>query len=388
LVSSSSCNVFGADYTPMTTTRILDTRYADGVKTKTPIPAHGTLTVPVPAVGSLPAAAISALVLNLTVTGPTSAGSLTAYSAGDPVPGVSSLNFSAHRTTSNLVVVPLTTGVSIHNSSAGTVHVIADLEGYYSASGSGFKPTTPVRVLDTGKGTGAAAHPVAAHGTVNLNLSPRVPVTATAVVLTVTVTAPTAAGTVTGYPSGKPIPAMANLHFVAKNAASNLVMVPVSAGHVSFYNNSAGTLQLAADLGGYFGGVASGATQTFVPYGPVRIMDTRTPGQDYSTPVPAHGRAVVNPSFFFGMCVPTCPLPTASVLNVAVTQAKAGGVVIAYPSGISAPAARTVSFIAGQAVSTLATVSSSPGFQTYFYNNSAGTVQIIVDDLGYYIAAG
>ena len=37
----------------------------------------------------------------------------------------------------------------------------------------------------------------------------------------------------------------------------------------TFYNDSGGTVQLVADLDGYF---SSGATSSFVPYGPTRIV--------------------------------------------------------------------------------------------------------------------
>jgi hypothetical protein len=376
--AGTDCWVFGTNYTALPPTRILDTNHAIGVPTTTALKAHGTLTLPVSGVGSLPASKISALVLNLTVTNPASTGILSVYAAGTGGPAISALTFNAHQTRSNLVTVPLTTGISIHSSSAAAVQISADLEGYYSNLGSGFKPTNPVRVLDTRTGTGAAAHSLARHATLDLNLSSRIPTTATAVVLAVAMSGPTATGGVSVYATGTPRPAALNLSFVKKASGSNLVISRVSKGHVSLYNSSAGPIHLTADLSGYFG---PGATQAFVPYGQPRILDTGT------TPIKAHGQGSVRPSWLNDGCSPACPLATASVLNLTVTQAKASGTVIGYPTG-TRPNTSSLSFTAGQPVSNLATlIAPTSGIYTVFYNNSTGTARILVDEQGYYIAS-
>lgn len=72
-----------------------------------------------------------------------------------------------------------------HNGSSGTVHLLMDLQGFYGRGGSGFKPVSPARVLDTRSGLGASsAGPIAAHGTLALILSGRLPADVTAAVLT------------------------------------------------------------------------------------------------------------------------------------------------------------------------------------------------------------
>ncbi len=101
------------------------------------------------------AADLSAVVLNVTVTAPTASGFLTVYPDGESMPNASNINFAAHQSVPNLVTVPVINGsVRFHNSSAGTVHIVADLEGYYSGTGNGFKPLAPLRVLDTRKSIG------------------------------------------------------------------------------------------------------------------------------------------------------------------------------------------------------------------------------------------
>ena len=83
--------------------------------------------------GGVPASNVAAVVMNLTATGPSASGFLTAYPSGSARPTASNLNFSAGQTLPNLVTVKVGDGgrVSITNSSPGTVHLIADVEGYY-----------------------------------------------------------------------------------------------------------------------------------------------------------------------------------------------------------------------------------------------------------------
>ncbi len=74
----------------------------------------------------------------------------------------------------------------------------------------------------------------------------------TAVVLNVTATNPTASSYVTVYPDGTTRPVASNLNFTAGETIPNLVTVPVgSDGAVDFYND-AGSVNLVADLAGYY----------------------------------------------------------------------------------------------------------------------------------------
>jgi len=113
-----------------------------------------------------------------------------------------------------------------------------------------------VRVLDTRNGTGGFHAPVGAGKAIALQVTGRdgVPVTGvTAVVLNLTATGPTASSWVSAYPDGQPRPAAgSNLNFTKGETIPNLVIVPVGAdGKVDLYNN-AGTVNLVADLQGYF----------------------------------------------------------------------------------------------------------------------------------------
>ncbi|MBM0259150.1 hypothetical protein [Micromonospora sp. 4G55] len=270
--------------------------------------------------------------------------------------------------------------VSFHHTGQGTVHLVADLQGFYAESGSGFAPVSPVRVLDTREG---AAVPLPANGTRPLDLSGRLPAGATAAVLNVTVTRPTANGVLKVFPSGSAVPTASNLNFVTGQTIPNLVTVPVVNGRVSIHNQNSGTTHVVADLAGWF---SPDATQTFVPINPTRILDTRNgtglPDRG-SVPLAARETVRFQPFLSGENCLPACPAPTALVGNVTVAGPTASGVLIAYPGGTQRPTASNVNFVTGETASNAAVVAVGSGIE--LYNSSAGTTHAIVDQSGYFI---
>jgi hypothetical protein len=178
------------------------------------------------------------------------------------MPTASNLNYVAGQTVPNLVVVKVGTNgkVALTNRSAGTVQLIADLAGWFSGGSTAmpgaFTALAPKRLLDTRIGVGAAKAAVAPGGTVHLQVTggtTGVPTGAAAVVLNVTATAPTRSGVITAYPDGTTMPTASNLNYVAGQTVPNLVVVKVGTnGKVALTNRSAGTVQLVADVGGYF----------------------------------------------------------------------------------------------------------------------------------------
>ncbi|HEY6596313.1 MAG TPA: Ig-like domain-containing protein [Asanoa sp.] len=250
-----------ATYQPLAPARILDTRSGVGAPAAT-VPAGGSVTLQVTGRGGVPASGVGAAVLNVTVTQPTAAGYLTVYPAGSSRPMVSNLNFVAGQTIPNLTAVKTGTGgaVTLYNGSSGTVHLTADIAGYYLSGtptvAGAYGPLTPTRILDTRSGVGAPAATVPAGGSVTLQVTGRggVPVSGVgAAVLNVTVTQAAAAGYLTVYPAGSSRPTVSNLNFVAGQTISNLTAVKTgTGGAVTLYNGSSGTVHLIADIAGYF----------------------------------------------------------------------------------------------------------------------------------------
>jgi PKD repeat protein len=235
-------------FTGITPTRVLSTVSGTGAP-KAKLGAGATVTLTVP---GLPAGT-TAVALNVTVTGPTTASYLSVYPGGSARPLASNLNFVAGQTIPNLVLVPVGPGntVTFYNS-AGTVNVIGDLVGYFQpGTGAGFTGATPTRVLSTVSGTGAPKAKLGAGATVTLTV-PGLPAGTTAVALNVTVTGPTTASYLSVYPGGSPRPLASNLNFVAGQTIPNLVLVPVGPGNTVTFYNSAGTVNVIGDLVGYF----------------------------------------------------------------------------------------------------------------------------------------
>ena len=119
-------------YHPLEPSRILDTRSGNGAPA-TKVGQGATLDLQVTGRGGVPAAGVSAVVMNVTVTEPSAGSFLTAWPTGSGRPDASNLNYVAGQTVPNLVVAKVGTGgkVSLFNL-AGSTHVIADVVGWYS----------------------------------------------------------------------------------------------------------------------------------------------------------------------------------------------------------------------------------------------------------------
>jgi YVTN family beta-propeller protein len=374
-------------YIPVGPVRMLDTRNGTGGYSA-PVGPGQTISLQVEGVDGVPASGVTAVVLNVTATDPTASSYVTVYPAGETRPTASNLNFTAGETIPNLVTVPLADGavdgaIDFYNNS-GNVNLVADLEGYYTTGatgGSTFVPLGPVRVLDTRNGTGGYSSPVGPGGTIILQVTgvDGVPATGvTAAVLNVTATDPTASSYVTVYPAGVR-PTASNLNFTAGETIPNLVVVPVSsAGQVALYNNS-GSVNLVADLAGYY--TSGGAGSAFVPLGPVRVLDTRNGTGGYSAPVGPGGTIALQIEGVGG--VPATGV-TAVVLNVTATEPTASSYVTVYPAGETRPTASNLNFTAGETIPNLVVVPVGADGDIDFYNNS-GSTDLVADLAGYFV---
>ncbi|MGA8726232.1 MAG: RHS repeat-associated core domain-containing protein [Acidimicrobiales bacterium] len=121
--------------------RVLDTRHGTGAAG--PVGAGRSIAVQVTGVGGVPASGVGAVVLNVTVTQPSSSGYLTVYPDGSARQTTSNLNFSPGETVPNLVVVPVGSDgkIDIYNGSSGTVQILGDVSGYYLSGTPGLDPS-------------------------------------------------------------------------------------------------------------------------------------------------------------------------------------------------------------------------------------------------------
>jgi Tol biopolymer transport system component len=196
-----------------------------------------------------------AVVVNVTVTSPTTAGWITAWPGLTAVPNTSTVNFAAGRTVANAAVIPVGSDgwVSFYHR-GGSTHLVVDLMGMFVDSAFAsqrFTGLAPARVLDTRSGGGA---PVPHGGTYHLTVAGvgGIPADAATVVVNVTGVRLSGTGWVTAYPSGTPVPDTSNLNLTSGQVAANLVIVPVGADGAIELSNQGGPTHLIVDVVGYF----------------------------------------------------------------------------------------------------------------------------------------
>jgi hypothetical protein len=377
----------GARFNPLPPARVLDTRIGTGAPVAK-IPGGGAIDLQVTGRGGVPATGVSAVVLNVTVTEPDVAGYLTAWPAGEARPLASNLNFVPGQTVPNLVVVKVGASgkVSLFNS-AGATHVVADVGGWYGASGatagSRYHPVAPSRLLDTRVGLGSLVSMLLPTGTLDLQVTGRggVPATGvTAVAVNVAVTQPLSGGWLTAWPSGDPLPLASNLNFATGQTVANLVVVKVGPdGKINFFNGGGG-LHIVADVAGWFGPAGETTGARYHPLTPARVLDTRIATGAPAVAVPAGGTLDLQVTGRGG--VPASGV-TAVILNVAVVDPAGAGYLTGWPAGTPMPLASSLNFAAGQTVPNLVVAKLGAGGKLSLYNGG-GTAHLVADVAGWY----
>jgi hypothetical protein len=390
-----------SSYAALTPSRLLDTRVGgrtvDGQFAGSGARTSGqVLELQVGGRASVPANA-KAVVLNVTVTGPSTSGFITVWpctTPSSPPPNASNLNFTAGQTIPNLVTVPLgSQGRVCLQVADASSHLLVDLNGYFP-SDSTFAPVTPGRLLDTRQGGRTLDNQFAAIGlrstgeTLELQVGGRaaVPAGAAAVVLNMTVTSPSNAGFVTVWPCTSPAsppPNASNLNFSAGQTIANLVIVPLgSQGRVCVRSSEAST-HLIADLNGYFP-----AGSPFVSSTPSRLLDTRSGGQtvdgQFSSTGARSAGQVLELQIGGRSGVPINA--SAVVMNVTVTAPTGAGFVTVWPCTVPAsppPNASNLNFTAGQTIPNLVLVPMDPGGKVCLQSSEAST-HLLADLSGYF----
>jgi hypothetical protein len=119
-------------YYTATPCRLVDTRNANDTYGGPALAAGADRTFPLYDRCGIPSTA-QAVSVNLTVTQPSTAGYLTLYPAGLPLPLASSMNFRAGQTRSGNAIVPLNPSGELAvrcGQASGTVHFVLDVNGY------------------------------------------------------------------------------------------------------------------------------------------------------------------------------------------------------------------------------------------------------------------
>jgi hypothetical protein len=250
-----------------------------------------------------------------------------------------------------------------------------------------FQPVAPTRILDTRDGTGGVDEPLAAGGTLNFTVAGAdgIPATGvTGVVLTVTITQPTGYGFITAYPGNSDLPATSNINFAANQTVPNTIVIPVDGdGTINLHFTGEGTVDLIADLSGYFTtNAALAGDSTFVPTAATRILDTRN-GTGLGGPFPAGLGARLAVAGTAG--IPAGGV-TAVAINLTDTNATGDGFLTTWADGAPMPNTSNLTFSAGQtnAITVIVPVGADGKIDLSFHG--AGTTDLIGDVAGYFIS--
>jgi hypothetical protein len=257
-------------FTPLSPTRVLDTRNAGGKVVA--LSENGVVVAHAPA-GSV------AMLSNITVTGTVGAGYLTADSCENLQPGEqtrSNINFGNDDTVANLAVVPMgfvgdkPGFCTLAN--AGLNQVI-DVQGVFAPSPVGqwgYSPAAPSRLLDTRKCTDNCAEVFKAGAVIKM----AAPAGASAVLINLTLTDAKAAGYATADKCSSLVPgpqAQSNANVTVGRSVANLAVVPVDAdGTFCVYTSSA--TRVIVDVQGTF---SPSGDLRFIPVSSVRRFDSR-----------------------------------------------------------------------------------------------------------------
>jgi hypothetical protein len=381
--------------------RVFDTRTGLGscpgatAVAKEPLGPGKTMRVNVLAMSGIPADA-TAVVLNITAVGATAGTYVTAWPDGTTRPSASNLNPARGKDPSpNLAVVPIGANgyIDLYNF-AGSVNLVADISGYFAPDGGDTYATTgPCRVFDTrtGLGTcpGATTVPRAALGPgktlrVNVLAMSGIPADATAVVLNLTAVGATTHSYVTAWADGTAKPTSSNLNPAPNTISTNLAVVPIGAnGYIDLYNFT-GSVNLVADVAGYF---ATGTGAMYATTGPCRVFDTR-----YGSGTCAGATAVAKVPLGAGKTLRmkvsgVAGIPanaTAAVLNLTAVGATTGTYLTAWADGKTRPAVSNLNPAQNQGPTpSLAVVPIGSNGYIDIYN-AVGSVNLVADVAGYF----
>lgn len=246
--------------------------------------------------------------------------------------------------------------------------------------GSDFTPHAPLRLLDTRNGTGVQRGKVPAYSSTSVKITGNgtIPDGVTAVTLNVTVTNTTGSGHIIAAGSGRPMPETSSVNYGPGETVPNLVILPVGTdGRVNLHNVGWESVDLIADVTGYF---TTAASSGFTSLTPTRLVDTR---EGRGT---AKGQVTGQGSFGVQIVgVGGVPKGARAVsLNVTVTNPREAGHLTVYPSGQTAPTASNLNFTAGQTVANSVIAPVGPDGRITVRNGAWQATDVVIDVNGYY----
>jgi hypothetical protein len=368
-------------YTPVSPTRIVNTSTGADKNHQGALKAGASISA---IVTDVPSSA-AAVAVTLTAFSSTAPGALVAYQHGKSRPLAAMVQFAKGQTVSEYALVPMASHkIDIANTgTSGSTQLFVDVTGYYSTySGTSSVAMThvlspAVRVLDTTRGTdgnhkGALKAQTAITPIVTGFAGTSPTATTGEVIASVSVTSATGSGSILAYTGS--LPSESCLHFTAGRATSALVIVPTDdTGRITLYNNSYGTVNLRLDIEGWVQGGPAEAAGAFQNLQVSRPVNGSSVAKDANYTIDLHGKG---------------GLPLSGPTNRAVwitahVQSPAASGSLTVETGGTSPPVRTLSFAAGQTVSSSVLVPLSSAGDVTVHNSSSGKISLFLDIYGY-----
>ena len=357
-------------FVPVTPCRLADTRGGSPIQGGTwqnfIVPQLGGCDIPPNA---------TAYSLNVTVVPKGALGYLTIWPAERPQPNVSTMNSPDGRVKANAAIVPAGASGAVSVYASNTTNVILDIDGYFTAPGSGtyqFYPLAPCRIVDTRGGDGGILHAgVERDYTIPGNCD--VPSSATAYSFNVTVL-PAAGGLdyLTVWPKGESQPVVSTLNDNTGTVVANAAIVPAGSDNATAFYAHSNSTNLLVDVDGYFAPAGTDGLSLY-SVAPCRVLDTRrNNGQ------PFMGEKAVNVEG--SACAPPSNA-AAYIFNATVVPPGSMPFLTLWPDGETQPNASTLNAYDGFITSNMAIVPTTNGSVDAY---AAALTQLILDLSGYF----
>ncbi|MDP9830178.1 PLL family lectin [Kineosporia succinea] len=281
----------GGDYISFNSpTRVLNTQTPLGVPDKRPLPANTDTSIQVTGVGGVPSTGVTAVMATVAVANP-SANMVLRIWPSDGSESVDSIIHSISANTNFSTTSALPVGVDgkfVVKSSAGTVDVVIDVQGYFTSATSstsgagGFVPVTQTRLVDSRSDVGTTGGAIAsgARRTITVPTS-LVPASASAMYVNVLVPSAGKTSTLWLAPGADQSTGGNIFNYIDGHSSSGL-SVKLSGGKFTVRASSTGgdiPVHVVIDVFGYWSSTPTvGAGYRESNTG--RLIDTRVTGQE------------------------------------------------------------------------------------------------------------
>lgn len=378
-------------FVSVTPAYVLNTVTGLGESSAQPLAAGATIKFSVTGSDGVPSGAQSVAV-DIFADQPAASGFLTAYDPDWGDSGVASVGLASGLNSEQTETVQVSVGgmIAITNHSSGSTDLKVAISGYFAGSNASSAADTYTglswtKIVDTTTGLGTAQVPIAAGGTITVQVTGNggVPAGADAAFVQVNAFDATTSGYLDVYPAGTSDHGVSSLRYRSNDTYRNLVYAPLSSsGQVTIANNGTAPVDVTVFTRGYF--LPPATTPVGAEYQPVNNVMV------YGTA--SAGQTVAANSSITVQVAGTAGLPATGVSEVAqdmvIASPTANGSLTIDGSGTSGTAHAVINFLAGQGTNVgydNSVVSQiSPTGEETITNTSSGSLSLQVSVVGYF----